>query len=108
MIDVEHRVSQNSKNELFLPFSTPLTLFAPTDEAFENLPQYVFSKLDSDPELLKNVLLGHVIPKNSIFYRDCDLKSDQVYESAVLNGTSLRVNIYLKNSFYDVSNIFNA
>ena len=104
---IEHHlngnVSHNSTNELFLPFSTPLTLFAPTNEAFDELPKEVFNKLDSDPELLKNVLLGHVIPKNPIFYRNGELKSDQVYESAAINGSYLRVNVYLKNKFYDVS-----
>ena len=54
-------------------------------------------------DLLKNVLLGHVIPKTPIFYRNGGLKSDQVYESATANGTILRVNVYLKNKFYDVS-----
>ena len=97
--------SHASKNELFLPFSTPMTLFAPTDEAFDNLPREVYNRLDSDPDLLKNVLLGHVIPKNPIFYREGSLGSDQVYESAALNGTFLRVNVYLKNKFYDVSKI---
>lgn len=92
---------RGSNNELFLPFSTPLTLFAPTNEAFENIPREVFNQLDSDPELLKNVLLGHVIPKTPIFYRNGDLRNDQVYESAALNGTYLRVNVYLKNKFYD-------
>jgi len=81
--------------------SSPLTLFAPTNEAFEDIPREVFNQLDSDTELLKNVLLGHVIPQKSIFYRNGDLTSDQVYESAALNGTLLRVNVYLKNKFYD-------
>ena len=89
------------------PFSSPLTLFAPTNEAFDELPTDVFSKLESDPELLKNVLLAHVIPKNTIFYRDGELKDDQVYESGALNGTYLRVNVYLKNKFYNVSSFKN-
>jgi len=80
---------------------SPLTLFAPTNEAFEGIPREVFNQLDSDPELLKNVLLGHVIPQKTIFYKDGNLTSDQVYESAALSGTLLRVNVYLKNQFYD-------
>ena len=90
-------------NELILFFSSPLTLFAPTNEAFDNIPREVFNQLDSDRDLLKNVLLGHVVPKTTIFYRDGNLRNDQVYESAALDGTLLRVNVYLKNKFYDVS-----
>ena len=90
-------------NELILLFSSPLTLFAPTNEAFDNIPREVFNQLDSDRDLLKNVLLGHVVPKTTIFYRDGNLRNDQVYESAALDGTLLRVNVYLKNKFYDVS-----
>jgi len=81
--------------------SSPLTLFAPTNEAFENIPREVFNQLDADRDLLKNVLLGHVVPKTTIFYRDGNLRNDQVYESAALDGTLLRVNVYLKNKFYD-------
>lgn len=90
-------------NELILLFSSPLTLFAPTNEAFDNIPREVFNQLDADRDLLKNVLLGHVVPKTTIFYRDGNLRNDQVYESAALDGTLLRVNVYLKNKFYDVS-----
>ena len=102
VVRIDH-ANETSTNELFLPFSSPLTLFAPTNEAFEDIPREVFNQLDSNTELLKNVLLGHVIPQKSIFYRNGDLTSDQVYESAALNGTLLRVNVYLKNKFYDVS-----
>ena len=97
---------KNSRNELFLPFSAPLTFFAPTDEAFGNLTKEEFKKLDSDPELLKNVLLGHVVPKKALFYRGGALEEDQVYESAAPTGPLLRVNIYLKSKFFDVSRYF--
>ena len=103
MHDGNENFNNYSSNDLFLPFSTPLTLFAPTNEAIDNLPREVYGQLNSNPELLKNVLLGHVIPKTPIFYRNGGLKSDQVYESATANGTILRVNVYLKNKFYDVS-----
>ena len=80
-----------------------MTFFAPTDEAFGNLTKVEFKKLDSDPELLKNVLLGHVVPKKALFYRGDTLGEDQIYESAAPTGSLLRVNIYLKSNFFDVS-----
>ena len=63
----------------------------------------MLSKLDEDPELLKSVVLGHVIPNHALFYGRSELKSDQVYQSAARNGTLLRVNVYLKSKFFDVS-----
>ena len=44
----------------------PFTVFAPTNEAFEKLPQSVVDALMADPEALKNVLLYHVIPGDSL------------------------------------------
>ena len=35
----------------------PFTVFAPTNEAFERLPQSTVDALTADPELLKKVLL---------------------------------------------------
>lgn len=40
----------------------PLTVFAPTDEAFKALPAATLEKLSKDPEALKYVLTYHVIP----------------------------------------------
>ena len=39
-----------------------LTIFAPTNEAFKNLPSGSLEKLFSDPSELKNILLYHVMP----------------------------------------------
>merc|ERR1711884_504630 len=39
----------------------PFTVFAPTNEAFERLPQSTVDALTADPELLKKVLY-HVVP----------------------------------------------
>ncbi len=41
--------------------SAPVTLFAPTDEAFDALPADEFAKLRSDPELLMKVLSHHAV-----------------------------------------------
>merc|ERR1712001_569008 len=40
----------------------PFTIFAPTNEAFEKLPQSDLEQLLANPEALKKVLLYHVIP----------------------------------------------
>jgi transforming growth factor-beta-induced protein len=39
----------------------PFTVFAPTDEAFENLPEGVLASLLDDPEALAQVLTFHVV-----------------------------------------------
>ncbi len=40
----------------------PFTLFAPTDEAFDRLPEGTVESLLADPEALRAVLLYHVVP----------------------------------------------
>jgi uncharacterized surface protein with fasciclin (FAS1) repeats len=40
----------------------PFTVFAPTDEAFNKLPEGTVEKLLADPDKLKQILLYHVVP----------------------------------------------
>jgi uncharacterized surface protein with fasciclin (FAS1) repeats len=40
----------------------PFTVFAPTDAAFAKVPQATLDALAADPDLLKSVLLYHVVP----------------------------------------------
>lgn len=40
----------------------PFTVFAPTEKAFAKLPKATLKKLGEDKELLKSVLLYHVVP----------------------------------------------
>lgn len=40
----------------------PFTVFAPTEKAFAKLPKATLKKLGEDKELLKKVLLYHVVP----------------------------------------------
>lgn len=40
----------------------PVTVFAPTDEAFKALPAATLDKLSRNPEFLKTVLSYHVVP----------------------------------------------
>ncbi len=39
----------------------PFTVFAPTNDAFAKVPQATLAKLKSDPEMLRSVLLYHVL-----------------------------------------------
>ncbi len=48
----------------------PLTVFAPTDEAFAAVPEETLAQLQEDPELLRRVLLYHVV--------EGDVTADQV------------------------------
>jgi outer membrane protein OmpA-like peptidoglycan-associated protein/uncharacterized surface protein with fasciclin (FAS1) repeats len=44
------------------PAAEPITLFAPTDAAFEALPVDALAELRSDPDTLRSVLLHHIAP----------------------------------------------
>jgi len=70
----------------------PATIFAPTNDAFAALPANVVSALTSDPELLKNTLLYHVIPGTAI--PSSALEADNKVDTAT--GAPLRVNVYKK------------
>lgn len=77
----------------------PFTVFAPTNEAFGKLPKSTVDALMADPELLKKVLLYHVVPAE---IKSTDVtEPDVVVESA--EGSKLRVNTYMKKFYYDVS-----
>jgi len=75
----------------------PFTVFAPTNEAFEKLPQSVVDALMADPEALKKVLLYHVIPAE---IKSSDITEDDVSVASAA-GTKLRVNTYMKRFYYD-------
>lgn len=74
----------------------PFTVFAPDNEAFAKLPESTLEALGSDPELLKKVLLYHVV-------------SGEIPSSAAKNnvkldsvqGAPILVNLYLKSDYYD-------
>jgi len=75
----------------------PFTIFAPTNEAFEKLPQSVVDQLMADPEALKKVLLYHVIPAE---IKSSDIELDDVLVASA-EGAKLRVNTYMKKFYYD-------
>jgi len=70
----------------------PFTVFAPTNAAFAALPSDLVASLTSDVELLKKVLLYHVVPGT--------VTSDQARNGASLKtveGTSIMLNVYRKH-----------
>jgi len=79
-----------------LATSGPFTVFAPDNEAFSKLPESTLEALGSDMELLKKVLLYHVV-------------SGEIPSSAAKNnvkldsiqGAPILVNLYLKSNYYD-------
>jgi uncharacterized surface protein with fasciclin (FAS1) repeats len=66
----------------------PFTVFAPTDEAFEKLPEGTLASLLKDKDALKNVLLYHVVSG--------DITSQQITklnDAKTLNGSDIKIKI---------------
>lgn len=64
----------------------PFTVFAPTDEAFEKLPEGTLARLLKNKEALKNVLLYHVVSG--------DITSEQITklnDVKTLNGSDVKI-----------------
>jgi len=72
------------------------TVFAPTNEAIGKLPKSLVDTLLADTELLKKVLLFHVVEGE---VKAGDIVNDQSVNS--VEGSPLRTNIYLRSKFYD-------
>merc|ERR1719489_394416 len=72
----------------------PFTVFAPDNDAFAKLPTSLVDTLTGDVELLKKVLLYHVIPG---IVKSSDITDDLTAASA--EGSELRANIYYKSIF---------
>jgi uncharacterized surface protein with fasciclin (FAS1) repeats len=48
----------------------PFTVFAPTDEAFKKIPEDKLKAVLADKELLKKILLAHVVTEKSVMAAD--------------------------------------
>merc|ERR1711970_774380 len=72
----------------------PFTVFAPHNNAFAKLPKSLVNALTSDVELLKKVLLYHVVPG---VVRSGDITDDLTAASA--EGSDLRANVYYKSKY---------
>merc|ERR1712045_837545 len=69
--------------------NSKLTVFAPTNKAFAKLPKSLLDQLASDTELLKKVLLYHVVSGE---VKSTDIVNDGT--AATLAGDKIRTNIY--------------
>merc|ERR1711962_945614 len=74
----------------------PFTVFAPTNDAFAKLPASLVNTLKGDTELLKQVLLNHVVAGN---VKSGDITNDIVVKA--VGSQDIRANIYLKSNYYD-------
>ena len=83
---------------LYFPGDGPLTVFAPTNEAIEALPADLVSSLMEDTEMLKQVLLFHVVAGEIT-----SSMADNNIQLPSVAGPPLLVNLYLKSKYYDVS-----
>lgn len=74
-----------SSDQLADAEAEPMTVFAPTDAAFEALPADFLAQLNGDPDLLAR-LLGHHVTTGSL--RSADLTGESI---TMLDGTTLPV-----------------
>jgi uncharacterized surface protein with fasciclin (FAS1) repeats len=65
------------------------TFFAPTDEAFKKLGEEQLKKLIEDKQLLKKIVLAHLVAGE-------DIKAEKLKSMAPINGFTISVNDGLK------------
>ena len=74
----------------------PFTVFAPTDEAFANLPEGMVDSLLANPDKLKQVLLYHVVPGKVLASEVAGLSSATTAQGSdiaiVIKGGSVMIN----------------
>ncbi|ROT67403.1 hypothetical protein C7M84_014516 [Penaeus vannamei] len=76
----------------------PFTIFAPTNKAFQAVDKATLDTLLANPDMLKSVLLYHVVP--SAVYSP-QLSDDQLVNT--VEGKPLRVNTYFSNNMDSVT-----
>lgn len=77
----------------------PFTVVAPDNEAFAKLPADLLATLSGDVELLKKVLLFHVVPGMAVMRKD--IGNNMIVPFPQQESLHI-VNVYLKSKFYDV------
>ena len=80
----------------------PFTVVAPDNEAFAKLPTDLLATLTGDVELLKKVLLFHVVPGMAVMMKD--IGNNMVVPFPDVDSLHI-VNVYLKSKFYDVRDL---
>lgn len=81
----------------------PFTVFAPTDAAFAKLPKETVEKITGDKELLKKVLLYHVVSGKVL---SNDLKNGM--EAKTVEGSTIKVKIGKKGVSFNKSKLVKA
>jgi len=76
----------------------PLTVFAPTDEAFAKLPEGTVESLLKDKEDLTNILLYHVVSGNVTSGEVVKLNSASTLAKADVNVKEEDGKVYINNS----------
>ena len=76
----------------------PFTVFAPDNDAFAKLPTDLVATLMDDVDLLKEVLLFHVV-SGEIMSKN--ISNDITVDS--IQGSPLRANVYLGSKYCNVS-----
>jgi len=89
--DFSTLVSLLKKADLVTTFEGkgPFTVFAPSNEAFAAIPKDQLDALESNPEMLKSVLLYHVVSG--------DVTSDKIQPGMVPTVEGQSVNVTLKD-----------
>jgi len=83
--------------------SAEFTVFAPTDEAFAGLDATTLSNLQADPELLKSVLLYHVLADQQVDATTAIGLAGSSVQTA--NGESVRISLDDKDLFINESKV---
>jgi uncharacterized surface protein with fasciclin (FAS1) repeats len=77
-----------------------ITVFAPTNDAFEKLPNVLFRAIENDPDILVSILTYHVAPER--------LRAEDVIETrriGTLQGTDIIVRTPGNNVFLNSSQV---
>ena len=77
----------------------PLTIFAPSDEAFERIPRATLSQILSDKDVLRTILRRHVIPGQALHAKGI---SWDVHETAAEDGQMIQTQVF-KNGVIKVA-----
>ena len=80
----------------------PFTVVAPDNEAFAKLPAELVATLTGDVELLKKVLLFHVVPGMAVMRKD--IMNNMVVPFPDVDSLHI-VNVYMQSKFYDVRDV---
>merc|ERR1719334_1551903 len=76
----------------------PFTVVAPDNHAFAKLPADLVATLSGDVELLKKVLLFHVVPGKAVMRKD--IKNNMIVPFPDVDSVHI-VNLYLQSKYYD-------